>query len=104
MPRRRSNKRGLRGTRLNLGVFFNAVLRAIEEQGPQQPHHVEIQVNLNMPEEQEEAHEPQEQEEAPEPQEQEVDDEAADDEAAKPPDNSTKPIMWGAFVIATALR
>lgn len=83
MPRRRSNKRGLRGTRLNLDVFFNAVLRAIEEQGPQ-PHHVEIQVQLNVPEEQEEA---------PEPQEQEVEDEAADDEAAKPPDNSTKPIM-----------
>lgn len=83
MPRRRSNKRGLRGTRMNLGVFFNAVLRAIEEQGPQ-PHHVEIQVNLNVPEEQEEA---------PEPQEQEVDDEAAVDEAAIPPDPSTKPIM-----------
>jgi hypothetical protein len=62
---------------MNLGVFFNAVLRAIEEQGPQ-PHHVNV---------------PEEQEEAPEPQEQEVDDEAAVDEAAIPPDPSTKPIM-----------
>jgi hypothetical protein len=78
LPRRRSNKRGIRGTRLNFGVIFNAVLRAIEEQGPQPQ--VEILVQLNVPEDEEEAPEPQQQQEV-------------DDEAAKPPDQSKTPIM-----------
>lgn len=81
MPRRRSNKRGIRGTRLNFGVIFNAVLRAIEEQGPQPQ--VEIHVQLNVPEDTDE------QEEAPEPQQQQE----VDDEAAKPHDQSKTPIM-----------
>jgi hypothetical protein len=82
MPRRRSNKRGIRGTRINFGVIFHAVLRAIEQQ--QQVPQLEIQVELNVtPEETDE-------EEALEPQQQQQE---IDDQAAKPPDHNTTLIM-----------
>lgn len=80
MPRRRSNT--IRGTRINFGVIFNAVLRAIEQQ--QQVPQLEIQVELNVtPEETDE-------EEAAESQQQQQE---IDDQAAKPPDHNTTPIM-----------
>lgn len=96
MPRKGSNKRGIRGARINFGVICHAVQRAIEQQqqrhvNEEQVPQIPIQVELNVTGEEideEEAAEPQEiaEEQAAEPQE-------IDDQAADPPDHNITPKM-----------
>lgn len=64
VSRKRSNKRGLRSGRINLGVFFDAVQQVVDTQQKTNETianvpDIEIQLQLNITSETEEAAEPQ---------------------------------------------